>query len=102
MNRHPKRAPTHPGDTLREIVLPELGISQVELAQRLGISRQSLNRLLNKSQRVTPEMAVRLGKVVGSTPNFWLALQQQHDLWHAEREVDLASLKPLNAVSVAE
>lgn len=102
MNRDPNRAPTHPGETLREIVLPGLGISQVELAKRLGISRQTLIRLLNSRQKVTPEMALRLGRVVGSTPRFWLALQQQHDLWHAERDVDLATLEPLAAVSVAE
>ena len=102
MTRDPNRAPTHPGDTLREIVLPELGISQTELARRLGISRQTLIRLLKASQAVTPEMAVRLGKVVGSTPRFWLALQQQHDLWHAERNVDVAELEPVSAAGVAE
>ena len=102
MTRDPNRAPAHPGDTLREIVLPELGISQAELARCLGISRQTLIRLINARQAVTPEMALRLGKVVGSTPRFWLALQQQHDLWHAERNVDLAGLEPVTAANVAE
>ena len=102
MARDANRAPTHPGDTLREIVLPELGISQTEMARRLGVSRQTLIRLLNASQAVTPEMALRLGKVVGSTPRFWLALQQRHDLWHAERKVDLSALEPATPAGVAE
>ena len=102
MTRNPNIAPAHPGDTLREIVLPELGISQTELARRLGVSRQTLIRLLNARQAITPEMALRLGKVVGSTPRFWLALQQQHDLWHAEKNVDLAILEPVTAANIAE
>ena len=102
MLRNPNRAPSHPGEYLREMVFPALGVSQTELAQRLGISRQTLIRLLNARQSITPEMALRLSKVVGSTPRLWLALQQQHDLWHVEKKLDVKALKPIATPSVAQ
>lgn len=102
MQRDPRRAPTHPGEYLKEVVFSELGVNQAEFARHLGVSRQSLARLLNAQQGVTPEMALRLAGVVGSTPRFWLALQQQHDLWYAEKNFNKAELKPIAAISAAE
>ena len=102
MLRNPDRAPSHPGEYLREMVIPALGVSQTELAKCLGISRQTLIRLLHARQSITPEMALRLSKVVGSTPRLWLALQQQHDLWHAEKKLDIGALKPIAVPGSAE
>jgi len=77
--------PAHPGEILREDVLPALRLSVTEAAKQLGIARQTLHRILAGRAAVTPEMAVRLGKFCGNGPGLWLRLQQTHDLWHAER-----------------
>jgi addiction module HigA family antidote len=93
--RAPQRCPTHPGAFLREIVLPTLSASKVEIATALGISRQSLYDILSERQPVTPGMAVRLGIVFDTSSASWLRMQSAYDLWHAEREIDAAKLQPL-------
>ena len=77
--------PPHPGEYLKEDVLPELGITVSELADHLGVSRNSASRLINGKSAVSTEMAIRLGKAFQNGARFWLALQMQHDLWQAER-----------------
>ena len=83
--RQLKRAPTHPGEILREDVLPALRMSVSQAARELGVSRQLLHRILAGKAPVTPEMAVRLGKWLGNGPALWLGMQQALDVWHAER-----------------
>ena len=78
-------APVHPGEILREDVLPSLGVSVSGAARHLGITRQMLHRILLGESRVTPEMAVRIGKLCGNGPEIWLRMQVAHDLWHAEK-----------------
>ncbi len=85
--RDPRREPIHPGEVLREDVLPELGMSVVATADALGISRQTLHRILAGKASVTPAMALRLGKFCGNGPDLWLRMQESYDLWHAEREL---------------
>lgn len=80
-----KRAPTHPGAILREDVLPSLEVSVSEAARELGVTRQTLHRILSEQTSITPEMAVRLGKYCGNGSALWLKLQQDHDLWRAEQ-----------------
>jgi addiction module HigA family antidote len=70
---------------LREQVLPGLGLSVSQAARELRVARQTLHRVLAGTAAVSPEMATRLARLSGTTPQFWLALQQQHDLWHAEQ-----------------
>jgi addiction module HigA family antidote len=82
--------PIHPGEVLREDVLPTLRLSVTDAAKQLGIARQTLHRILAGRAAVTPEMAVRLGKFCGNGPGLWLRLQQTHDLWHAERRLAAA------------
>ena len=77
--------PTHPGALLREDVLPALGLPVLRAAAALGVSRQALHAILAERSGVTPEMAVRLGKLCGNGPGLWLRMQQTHDLWRAER-----------------
>jgi len=91
--------PTHPGAILREDVLPALRVTQAEFARALGISRQALSAILNERAAVTPEMALRLGKVCGNGPGLWLRMQQARDLWRAERELAkvLADIPTLRA-----
>ncbi len=81
--RNPQRKPTHPGAVLREDVLPELGWTQIELANRLMVSRQTVSHLLHEQKAVTAEMAIRIASVVGGTPESWLNMQQAVDLWEA-------------------
>jgi addiction module HigA family antidote len=83
----PGRQPTHPGALLREDVIPALGLSVTAAAEALGVSRQSLHAILSERQAVTPEMAVRLGKLCGNGAGIWLRMQQAHDLWAAERSL---------------
>ena len=80
-----KREPTHPGEILREDVLPALRMNVSQAARELGVSRQLLHRILAGSAPVTPEMAVRLGKWAGNGPALWLGMQQAFDVWHAEQ-----------------
>ena len=79
--------PTHPGAILREDVLPSLRMSTAAAAQALGVSRQTLHAILTERASVTPEMAVRLGKLCGNGPALWLRMQQARDLWRAERDM---------------
>jgi addiction module HigA family antidote len=92
-------SPTHPGEILREDVLPALGLTVVETAAKLGVTRQTLHRIIaRKNPRpVTPEMAVRLGKLVGNGPRLWINLQTAFDLWQAERRVDTRAIPTLHA-----
>ena len=83
----PKRAPTHPGVVLRETVLPALRMPVAEAAAHLGVTRQTLHRILSERTAVTPEMALRLGKFCGNGPNLWLRMQQAYDLWHASEKL---------------
>lgn len=92
--------PMHPGEMLREDVLPALGKSKTEIARLLGISRQTLYDILDEKQPVTPGMALRIGKLLGNGPNLWINLQRAHDLAAAER--DLASeLKKIPTLTAA-
>ena len=93
--RSAERCPTHPGAFLREIVLPAIRASKVEIAAALGVSRQSLYDILAEKQPVSPAMAVRLGKVFDTSAASWLRMQTAHDLWHAERDIDTSKLQPL-------
>jgi addiction module HigA family antidote len=81
------RPPTHPGAVLREDILPALGAPKAVIARNLGISRQQLYGLLDESRPVTPETAVRLGKLCGNGPGLWLRMQVAVDLWNAEQKL---------------
>ncbi|MFZ1318754.1 MAG: HigA family addiction module antitoxin [Candidatus Nitrotoga sp.] len=82
--RHKKRTPTHPGALLREVVLPELGITQGEFAGQLGVSRRTVSEILHEHRPVTPDMAIRLGKLLGNGAGIWLRMQQAVDVWKLE------------------
>src|SRR3981189_127716 len=82
--------PVHPGELLREEVLPALDRSKTEIAKLLGVSRQTLYDILEENQPVTPMMALRLGKLCGNGPDLWLNLQKRFDLRRAEQELGKA------------
>lgn len=84
--------PPHPGEFLTEVYLEPNGISGRELASKLGVAASTLSRILNGSGSISPEMALRLSKALGRSPESWLALQYNHDLWVAKQHVDLANV----------
>lgn len=96
-DRAPDRRPTHPGALLREVVFPPLGMSNAEIADRLGISPQVLDDLLAERQAVTANLAVRLGAMFGNGPRFWLNMQNAVDIWDAQREVDVSTIPSIAA-----
>lgn len=97
MSRNPNRCPTHPGELLREDVIPATGKSKAEIARMLGVSRQHLHDLLAERKPVSPEMAVRLGKLFGIATLVWIRMQGAYDAWHATREVDVSAIPTLSA-----
>ena len=75
------RKPTHPGEMLREEFMAELGISVAQLAKMVGVSRQTVNELVHERRAVSPDMALRLGRLFGTSAQFLLNLQRNVDLW---------------------
>jgi len=89
--------PTHPGEMLREDFLPDYGLTVAGLAAALEVSRQTVNELLRERRAVSPEMALRLGRLFGNSPEFWLNAQRALDLWEAEQAIgtQVDRIKPL-------
>ena len=97
VERGPGFPPAHPGEILREDVLPALGIPKKRLADHLGISRQTLYAVLREERPVTADVAARLGRAFGNSAAFWLNLQSRHDAWHADRNPEIAKITKLKA-----
>ncbi len=95
-NRHHSIKPMHPGELLREDVLPDISMSKTAIAKALHISRQTLYDIINERQPVTAEMAVRLGKFLGNGPMLWINLQRTYDLAIAEQKIDTSTIQTLD------
>jgi len=91
--------PTHPGEMIREDFMPDYGLTTASLADALGVSRQTINELLREKRAVTPIMALRLSRLFGNSPEFWLNAQHARDFWESEKhyQAELKQIKPLNA-----
>ncbi len=87
--------PPHPGEFIKEIYITPFDISVRKVAESLDVSPSTLNRLLNNESNISPEMALRLSKALGRTPESWLAMQDQYNLWHAKKRVDLKQVKKI-------
>lgn len=87
------RNPSHPGEFIREVYLDPFGISSGQLASSLGVSPSTLSRLLKGDSGISPEMSLRLAKVLGRTPESWLAMQAMYDLWAARNTVNLDGIQ---------
>jgi addiction module HigA family antidote len=87
--------PPHPGEFIATVYLEPNGITGRELASKLGVSPSTLNRILTYKSSVSPEMALRLSKCIGRSPESWLAMQHSHDLWQARKRVDLSNVEAL-------
>jgi len=82
-----QREPTHPGGILKRLYLQPMNLSTIDLASALGVSRKTISKLINERGAVTPEMALRLSIAFHTTPQLWLNLQQNYDLWRAQRTI---------------
>ena len=87
--------PPHPGEFIREVYITPFGLSVRKVAENLSVSPSTLNRLLNGESNISPEMALRLSKALGRSPESWLSMQDQYDLWHARKNVSLKQVKKL-------
>ena len=92
--KRPERTPTHPGEIVAEDILPALDLTVTAAAKALGVSRNMLYKIINAESGITPEMALRIGKLAGNGPDIWLRMQNAYDLWHANRKLakDLAKI----------
>ena len=91
--------PPHPGEFISEVYLEPFQISGRELARKLDVAASTLSRILSGMSRVTPEMALRLSKALGRSPESWLVMQDAHDLWQARKQVDLRRVTRLKIAS---
>ena len=91
--------PTHPGEMIREDFIPDYKLTTSSLANALGVSRQTINEILRERRSITPIMALRLSRLFGNSPDFWLSVQHARDLWESERryEKELNQINPLHA-----
>jgi antitoxin HigA-1 len=87
--------PAHPGEVLKEMYLHPLNLSVTDTAQAIGVSRKTLSELVNQQSRISTIMALRLSKAFGTTPELWLNMQQNHDLWNTKKRVRLSKVKVL-------
>jgi len=92
MNMH---NPPHPGEFIKEVYLTPFNISSRTVAEKLKVSPSTFNRLVNKESNISPEMALRLSKTLGRTPESWLAMQDLYNLWHAKNNIDLKQVEKL-------
>jgi len=87
--------PPHPGEFIRQVYLEPFGLSHREVASKLGVATSTFNRVVRGKSQVSPEMAIRLSKTLGRSPESWLAMQTHFDLWHAKRKVDLRKVQQI-------
>jgi addiction module HigA family antidote len=97
----PENKPTHPGEFIREDILEEFGLTQTALAEKLGVSRRTINQLVNEKRGVTADMALRLGRLTNTTPQLWLNLQMAHDLWEASQTPRSRHISQIETLSAA-
>ncbi len=93
--------PVHPGEILREEYLKERGLTVTEVAKGLGVARGNLSAILNERAGISPEMAVKLSEAFGNTTQFWVNLQKNYEVWHAERKVNREVIRRFTHRSVA-
>lgn len=85
--------PPHPGEILRELYLPDYNLSVTAFALKLGVSRTTASELVNCKNGISADMALKLAKAFGTTPKFWLNMQQAYDLWQAKQRVNLDNVE---------
>ncbi len=87
--------PPHPGEFIKEVYLSPFDISSRKVAEKLNVSPSTFNRLIKGENNISPEMALRLSKTLGRSPESWLSMQDAYNLWHAKKNVDLRKVEKL-------
>ena len=93
--------PAHPGEVLKEMYVDPLGLTVTKVAESLGITRKTLSELINGRSGISISMALRLSKAFGTTPELWLNMQQNYDLWKAKKKTRLSKVKVLFEASIS-
>lgn len=101
LKEYRRRRPTHPGEILREEFLPDYQLSVAQLAEAVGVTRQTVNDLLRERRALSPSMALRLARIFGTTPEYWLNLQRAVDLWDANALL-AKEIRGIKVLKVAE
>ena len=94
------RRPTHPGEMLREEFMPDYGLSVAQLATKIGVSRQSVNELVNERRALSPSMALRLARLFGTSPQYWMNMQRNIDIWDSF-DAESESIEPIEPLAAA-
>ncbi|MGH1365599.1 MAG: HigA family addiction module antitoxin [Calditrichia bacterium] len=87
--------PPHPGEFIREVYLEPLGVSYRSVARKLKVAPSTFNRIIKEQSNISPEMALRLSKTLGRTPESWLLMQSNYNLWHAKQHLNLDAVEKL-------
>ena len=95
------RKPIHPGEFLREDYMPELDLSVAKLAEKLGVTRQTVNDIVRERRNLSPEMCLKLGHLFGTTPQFWMNMQTKVDIWNSLElyRAEIEAVQPLEALA---
>lgn len=95
------RKPIHPGEFLREDYMPELDLSVAKLAEKLGVTRQTVNDIVRERRNLSPEMCLKLGRLFGTTPQFWMNMQAKVDIWNSLElhRTEIEAVQPLEALA---
>lgn len=91
--------PVHPGEILREEYIKERNLTVTEVAKGLGVARANLSAIVNERAGISPELAVKLSEAFGNTAEFWVNLQKNYELWHAERKVNRSAVRHFSQAS---
>lgn len=95
------RKPIHPGEFLREDYMPELDLSVAKLAEKLGVTRQTVNDIVRERRNLSPEMCLKLGRLFGTTPQFWMNMQAKVDIWNSLElhRAEIEAIQPLESLA---
>ena len=94
------QSPSHPGEILKEMFISERNLTITEVAKGLNMARANLSSVINGHLGISPELAVKLSEAFGNTAQFWVNLQNNYELWHAERKIDRAAIRRFDKIAV--
>lgn len=94
-----KLPPSHPGEVLRDMFIKERDLTITEVAKGLNVARANLSAVINGHLGISPELAIKLSEAFGNTAQFWVNLQKNYELWHAEQKVNRSLIRHFDKIS---